>query len=106
MIAATNSYFDGITTHDGSIIMAHPGCNRTENGNTVTGRGRAPAAAKADPNAVNDCTSNLANINVEIGCGAALSGGGRGSWSGAGARGFSEEARHRYAAEICSANGS
>src|SRR5579862_156165 len=66
MIAATNSYFDGITTHDGSIIMAHPGCNRTENGNTVTGRGRAPAAAKADPNAVNDCTSNLANINVEL----------------------------------------
>ncbi len=36
MIAATNSYFDGITTHDGSIIMAIPGCNRTENGNTVT----------------------------------------------------------------------
>jgi hypothetical protein len=66
MIAATNSYFDGITTHDGSIIMAHPGCNRTENGNTVTGRGRAPAAAKADPNAVNDCTSNLANINVQL----------------------------------------
>jgi hypothetical protein len=66
MIAATNSYFDGITTHDGSIIMAYPGCNRTENGNTVTGRGRAPAAAKAAPNAVNDCTSNLANINVEL----------------------------------------
>lgn len=66
MIAATNSYFDGITTHDGSIIMAYPGCNRTENGNTVTGRGRAPAAAKADPAAVNDCTSNLANINVQL----------------------------------------
>ena len=43
MIAATNSYFDGITTHDGSIIMAYPGCSRTENGNTVTGRGRGPA---------------------------------------------------------------
>jgi hypothetical protein len=66
MIAATNSYFDGITTHDGSIIMAHPGCNRTENGNTVTGRGRAPAAAKADPASPNDCTSNLANINVQL----------------------------------------
>lgn len=68
MIAATNSYFDGITTHDGSIIMAFPGCSRTENGNTVTGRGRGPAAAKAkgDPNSPNDCTSNLANINVEL----------------------------------------
>jgi hypothetical protein len=66
MIAATNSYFDGITTHDGSIIMAHPGCDRTENGNKVTGKGRAPASAKADPAAVNDCTSNLANINVQL----------------------------------------
>jgi hypothetical protein len=68
MIAATNSYFDGITTHDGSIIMAYPGCNRTENGNTVTGRGRGPAAAKAkgDPASPNDCTSNLANINVQL----------------------------------------
>ncbi len=68
MIAATNSYFDGITTHDGSIIMAFPGCNRTENGNTVTGRVRGPAAAKAkgDPNSPNDCTSNLANINVQL----------------------------------------
>jgi hypothetical protein len=66
MVAATNSYFDGITTHDGSIIMAYPGCNRTENGNTVTGRGRASAAAKADPNSPNDCTSNLTNINVQL----------------------------------------
>jgi hypothetical protein len=68
MIAATNSYFDGITTHDGSIIMAFPGCSRTENGNTVTGRGRGPAAAKAkgDPNSPNDCTSNLATINVQL----------------------------------------
>src|SRR5579864_7224350 len=24
LIAITNSYFDGITTHDGSIILAHP----------------------------------------------------------------------------------
>jgi hypothetical protein len=68
MIAATNSYFDGITTHDGSIIMAYPGCNRTENGNTVTGRGRGPVAAKgkSDPASPNDCTSNLANINVQL----------------------------------------
>ena len=25
LIAIANSYFDGLTTHDGSIIMAHPG---------------------------------------------------------------------------------
>lgn len=62
LVAITNSYFDGITSHDGSIIMAHPGCNRTENGNLVTGRaGRGGAAG-----GTNDCTSGLANINVEL----------------------------------------
>ena len=63
LVAITNSYFDGITTHDGSIIMAHPGCTRVENGATVTGRGgRGPNAGQGP----NDCTSNLANINVEL----------------------------------------
>ena len=62
LVAITNSYFDGITTHDGSIIMAHPGCNRTENGNLVTGRaGRGGAAG-----GTSDCTSGLANINVDL----------------------------------------
>jgi hypothetical protein len=64
MLAATNSYFDGITSHDGSIIMAYPGCSRTENGFTVTGRSRAPASG--GPPAVGDCTSNLQTINVEL----------------------------------------
>jgi hypothetical protein len=64
MVAATNSYFDGITTHDGSIIMAYPGCTRVENGNTVTGRARA--ASKGGLPEVSDCTSGLANINVEL----------------------------------------
>jgi hypothetical protein len=72
LIAITNSYFDGITTHDGSIIMAIPGCNRTENGNWVTGRG-APARGggkggdKGGKGAgTNDCTSGLTNINVSL----------------------------------------
>ena len=64
MVAATNSYFDGITTHDGSIIMAHPGCMRVENGNTVTGRARA--GSKGGPPEVSDCASGLANINVQL----------------------------------------
>jgi hypothetical protein len=69
MLAATNSYFDGITSHDGSIIMAHSGCSRTENGATVTGRaGRVGGAASAagGPPALSDCTSNLATINIEM----------------------------------------
>jgi hypothetical protein len=66
MLAATNSYFDGITSHDGSIIMAYPGCRRTENGFTVTGRGGRGAPAGGGPPPVNDCTSNLETINIEL----------------------------------------
>ncbi len=40
MIAIVNSYFDGITSHDGSVVRAHPGCNRYENGTRVTGASR------------------------------------------------------------------
>jgi hypothetical protein len=71
LIAIANSYFDGLTTHDGSIIMAHPGCVRIENGtNMMTrggrGGGRGNAAAPAAPAAPNDCTSGLANFNASI----------------------------------------
>jgi hypothetical protein len=59
MVAATNSYFDGITTHDGSIIMAQPGCSRIENGFTVTGRSGGPGGG-------GDCAANLAQINVQL----------------------------------------
>jgi hypothetical protein len=63
MLAAVNSYFDGITTHDGSIIVAHPGCVRSENG-SGPGLGGRGGAAKAGPPP--DCTSNLQNINVQL----------------------------------------
>jgi hypothetical protein len=72
MIAVTNSYFDGITTHDGSIIMAHPGCTRVENGATVTGRAGGPGArggaapARGGATALSDCTTNLETINVQL----------------------------------------
>lgn len=79
MVAATNSYFDGITSHDGGIIMAYPGCMRVENGFTVTGRaaraGRAgaggagpagAAGAASAPPAVSDCTSGLETINIAL----------------------------------------
>ncbi|MBV8846055.1 MAG: hypothetical protein JO307_24870 [Bryobacterales bacterium] len=67
MIAATNSYFDGITTHDGSIIMAYPGCSRLENGYTVTGRVGGVRGKAAPPGqAASDCTSGLQTINVSL----------------------------------------
>lgn len=63
LMAITNSYFDGITTHDGSIIIAAQGCTRVENGNPVTGRG---AVARAGKNPNGDCTSGLATINIQL----------------------------------------
>jgi len=53
LIAITNSYFDGLTTHDGSIIMHHDGCTRIENGRSMA-------------TGPNDCASGLANLNVSI----------------------------------------
>ena len=71
LVAITNSYFDGITAHDGSMIMAHPGCSRLENGQTVSGDPTAragsppppPAAAGARP--AGSCASGLQNFNLQ-----------------------------------------
>jgi hypothetical protein len=60
LITITNSYFDGITSHDGSVIQAYPGCMRVENGNTVTGR-----SGRGKSGAASDCTSGLENINIQ-----------------------------------------
>jgi len=38
LVAITNSYFDGLSAHDGKIIMAHAGCTRVENGSLTTQR--------------------------------------------------------------------
>jgi hypothetical protein len=81
MIAATNSYFDGITTHDGSVIMAQPGCPRFENGQTMAGRGNTPPppaagapapvgpqgrGAGGGPPLATDCTAGLETINIQF----------------------------------------
>lgn len=63
LIAITNSYFDGLTTHDGSIILAHPGCNRLENGRGMTGAGSGRGGKGGEPN---DCTSGLTNFSVQL----------------------------------------
>jgi hypothetical protein len=80
-IAATNSYFDGISTHDGSIIQASPGCPRFENGQTMAGRGNTPPppAAGAQPPVgpqgrggaggpplAADCAAGLETINIQF----------------------------------------
>ncbi|HET8697921.1 MAG TPA: hypothetical protein VFO94_10570 [Gammaproteobacteria bacterium] len=55
MIAIVNSYFDGITSHDGSVVLAHKGCNRYENGTRVTGR-------RGGDN--DDCVSGLGGFDL------------------------------------------
>jgi hypothetical protein len=70
LVAITNSYFDGITAHDGSMIMAHPGCARLENGQTVGGdptrkAGSPPPAPPAPGARGGDCASGLQNFNLQ-----------------------------------------
>ena len=55
MIAIVDSYFDGITSHDGTVVRAHPGCNRYENGTKVTGN----RGGKDD-----DCVSGLGGFDL------------------------------------------
>jgi hypothetical protein len=75
LIAIANSYFDGLTTHDGSIIIAHEGCTRNENGTHTAGP--APnggggggvgggRGGPGGPGGTGDCTSGLTNFNVSL----------------------------------------
>jgi hypothetical protein len=66
-----NSYFDAITSHDGSVALTHQGCGRVENGTPVpAGRFLPPlpgATAPANPAAAsNDCVSGLQNFNGQM----------------------------------------
>ena len=79
------SYFDAITSHDGSVALTHPGCGRVENGSPTPpgaflpalpragGAGAAPVAGRAggapsgaaNP-AANDCVANLQNFSAQM----------------------------------------
>ena len=77
MLFRSNSYFDAITSHDGSVALTHPGCGRAENGSPAPAgkflppaprpAGAAPPPPPANPNAgTNDCVSGLANFNLSM----------------------------------------
>ena len=57
LIAITNSYWDGLSAHDGRLILAYPGCTRLENG-TLTTQRSLPAGGESD------CTSEGAMANI------------------------------------------
>jgi hypothetical protein len=65
LIAITNTYFDGITTHDGAIIEAHPGCVRAENGLQTTGR-PLPAGSTDGYEGRSHCMSNMGGFNIAL----------------------------------------
>jgi hypothetical protein len=82
LIRIVDSYFDAITSRDGSVALTHQGCGRVENGSPApAGRflppgpprgGQPPAAAPpagqaAPPGpAGNDCVGGLQNFNISM----------------------------------------
>lgn len=58
LLAIANSYFDGLSAHDGKLITAQPGCTRIENGVLTTQR---PIPGST---ATTDCTSEGAMANI------------------------------------------
>ena len=79
-----DSYFDAITSHDGSIALTHKGCGRAENGSPAPGgtelppdptRANPPAAPPAGaaagqgppaPPAIRACVDGLENFNAAM----------------------------------------
>jgi hypothetical protein len=57
LIAVANSYFDGLSAHDGQVILAHPGCVRIENGQVTTQR-------PIPTGGLTDCTGEGAMRNI------------------------------------------
>ena len=96
LIRIVDSYFDAITSHDGTVALTHPGCGRVENGTPAPAgaflpaaprrggpppAGGAPAAGAAGRGGAapgagrgaqqpgvgsNDCVANLQNFNLQM----------------------------------------
>lgn len=65
LIAAVNSYFDGIVAQTGRHVQANPGCLRFENGMGGHEWNKRPAPpADADFQTSTDCRSGYANLNI------------------------------------------
>jgi hypothetical protein len=58
LVAIANSYFDGLSAHDGKIIKAHAGCVRVENGTLTTQR-------PIETGGLADCTAVRRNLLSE-----------------------------------------
>src|SRR6186713_204450 len=77
LIRIVDSYFDAITSHDGSVALTHAGCGRVENGSPAPAGAFLPPNTPATPSSGqaatpppgppggpnNDCVSGLQNFN-------------------------------------------
>ena len=70
LVRIVNSYFDAITSHDGSVAVTHQGCGRVENGSPApAGRFLPPAGGSGPapgPPGGGDCVSGLQNFNGQM----------------------------------------
>jgi hypothetical protein len=72
MVAAANSYFDGLQSHDGSHVLQQKGCVRVENGVTTAGHpvdapgAPAPTPVKGAPPVSEDCGSGMEVFKATI----------------------------------------
>jgi hypothetical protein len=65
LAAVANSYFDGITNGSRRIAMAHPGCDRFENGFNVSGRPLPEDRLWDGHEGLGDCLSGLTDFSVD-----------------------------------------
>jgi hypothetical protein len=75
LVRIVESYFDAITSHDGSVALTHTGCGRVENGTPAPAGRFLPPVAPAQPGAGrgappaapgNDCVGGLQNFNLSM----------------------------------------
>jgi hypothetical protein len=76
LLRIVESYFDAITSHDGSVALTHPGCGRVENGSPApAGRFLPPATPAAGaraggaapgPGGGGDCVAGLENVSGQL----------------------------------------
>lgn len=73
LVRIVDSYFDAITSHDGSIALTHKGCGRAENGTPAPGGAFLPPdpsrASQAPPQSgsgIRDCVAGLENFNASM----------------------------------------
>lgn len=60
-----NTYFDGLSANDGSLVLARPDCFRLENGSLVTGRPLEPGRTDGYQGKTN-CTSRFDQFDISL----------------------------------------